>query len=136
MHFHPTPEGSGYSRAKYRKAEKMRGTLLFHAPSINQLNGIMKNIRFEPSYYEWHLVGEDGRILLNIPDSIVDYCETMSGLCFVIEDLPRQASDAVSCGEELYGVDVTMSVYEGIGEDKDIIELTESTLATHFGIVA
>lgn len=22
MHFHPTPEGSGYSRAKYRKAEK------------------------------------------------------------------------------------------------------------------
>ena len=24
----------------------------------------MKNIRFEPSYYEWHLVGEDGRILL------------------------------------------------------------------------
>lgn len=21
MHFHPTPEGSGYSRAKYRKAE-------------------------------------------------------------------------------------------------------------------
>lgn len=27
MHFHPTPEGSGYSRAKYRKAEKMRGTL-------------------------------------------------------------------------------------------------------------
>lgn len=37
MHFHPTPEGSGYSRAKYRKAEKTRGTLLFHAPSINQL---------------------------------------------------------------------------------------------------
>lgn len=22
MHFHPTPEGSGYSRAKYRKAEQ------------------------------------------------------------------------------------------------------------------
>lgn len=114
----------------------MRGTLLFHAPSINQLNGIMKNIRFEPSYYEWHLVGEDGRILLNIPDSIVDYCETMSDLCFVIEDLPRQASDAVSCGEELYGVDVTMFVSKGIGEDKDIIELIENTLATHFGIVA
>lgn len=22
MHFHPTPEGSGYSRSKYRKAEQ------------------------------------------------------------------------------------------------------------------
>ena len=22
MHFHPTPEGSGYSRAKYRKARQ------------------------------------------------------------------------------------------------------------------
>lgn len=36
MHFHPTPEGSGYSRAKYRKAER-RGTLLFHAAMFNQL---------------------------------------------------------------------------------------------------
>ena len=114
----------------------MRGTLLFHAPSINQLNGIMKNIRLEPSYDEWHVVGEDGRIRLNIPDRIVDYCETMSDFCFVIDDLPRQASVAGSCGEELYGVDVTMFVSKGIGEDKDLLELIENTLATHFGIVA
>lgn len=37
MHFHPTPEGSGYSRAKYRKAEQGVEHYLFHAPSINQL---------------------------------------------------------------------------------------------------
>ena len=106
----------------------------------------MKNIRFEPSYYEWHLVGEDGRILLNIHCNL--RFNSWNNVIYIIyntfvilpyslcEDLPRQASDAVSCGEELYGVDVTMFVYEGIGEDKDIIELIESTLATHFGIVA
>ncbi len=37
MHFHPTPEGSGYSRAKYRKTEQGVEHYLFHAPSINQL---------------------------------------------------------------------------------------------------
>lgn len=96
----------------------------------------MNNIRFIPGFYEWHLVDEKDKILLNIPDGIVDYCETMSELRFVIEDLPRQASDAVSCGEDLYGVDVTMFVYESIGENKDVIELIENTLAAHFGIVA
>jgi hypothetical protein len=35
MHFHTTPEGSGYSRAKYRKNQTRRGTLSFHAPIIN-----------------------------------------------------------------------------------------------------
>jgi hypothetical protein len=97
---------------------------------------IMKNIRFEPGFYEWHLVGGDGKILLNIPDGIVDDCETMDDICFCIEDLPRQASDAVSCGEDLYGVDVTMFVYESIGENKDVIELIENALAAHFGITA
>lgn len=38
MHFHPTPEGSGYSRAKYRKSQTRRGTSLFRAAIINQLN--------------------------------------------------------------------------------------------------
>lgn len=96
----------------------------------------MNNIRFEPGFYEWHLVGGDGKILLNIPDGIVDDCETMDDICFCIEDLPRQASDAVSCGEDLYGVDVTMFVYESIGENKDVIELIENALAAHFGITA
>ena len=96
----------------------------------------MKNIRFEPGFYEWHLVGVDGKILLNIPDGIVDDCETKADLDFVIGDIPRQALRAVEEGEELYGVDVTMFVYESIGENKDVIELIENTLAAHFGITA
>ena len=96
----------------------------------------MNNIRFEPGFYEWHLVGVDGKILLNIPDGIVDDCETKADLDFVIGDIPRQALRAVEEGEELYGVDVTMFVYESIGENKDVIELIENALAAHFGITA
>ena len=96
----------------------------------------MGKYRFEPSFYEWHLVGENGEILLNVPDGIVDDCETMDDLRFVIEDLPSQASDAVSSREDLYGIDVTRFVHDGIGEDKAVISLMENTLASHFGIIA
>lgn len=34
MHFHPTPEGSGYSRAKYRKAKKYVEHYCFTLPVL------------------------------------------------------------------------------------------------------
>lgn len=45
----------------------------------------MNNVRFIRGQYEWHLVDEKDNVLLNIPDGIIDDCETKADLDFVIK---------------------------------------------------
>lgn len=94
----------------------------------------MNNVRFIPGYYEWHLVDEKDNVLLNIPDGIIDDCETKADLDFVIRDIPRQALRAVEEGEELYGCDV--SKYVSDIDDDGVTKLMADTLSEYLGLTA
>lgn len=94
----------------------------------------MNNVRFIPGFYEWHLVDENDCILLNIPDGIIDDCETKDDLIFVIEDIPRQALRAVEDGEELYGCDV--SKYVSDIDDDSVTKLMIDILSEYLGFTA
>ena len=95
---------------------------------------IMNNVRFIPGFYEWHLVDEKENILLNIPDGIIDDCETKDDLDFVINDISRQALRAVEEGEDLYGCCVTKYV-EDI-DDGNVTKLMIDTLSDFLGLTA
>lgn len=101
---------------------------------INQNIRIMNNVRFIPGQYEWHLVDEKDNILLNIPDGIIDDCETKADLDFVIGDIPRQALQAVEEGEELYGCDVRKYVSDI--DDDCVTKLMADTLSEYLGLTA
>lgn len=103
-------------------------------PTNNQNIRIMNNVRFIPGYYEWHLVDEKDNVLLNIPDGIIDDCETKADLDFVIGDIPRQALRAVEEGEELYGCDV--SKYVSDIDDDCVTKLMADTLSEYLGLTA
>ena len=103
-------------------------------PTNNQNIRIMNNVRFIPGYYEWHLVDEKDNVLLNIPDGIIDDCETKADLDFVIRDIPRQALRAVEEGEELYGCDV--SKYVSDIDDDCVTKLMADTLSEYLGLTA
>lgn len=103
-------------------------------PTNNQNIRIMNNVRFIPGYYEWHLVDEKDNVLLNIPDGIIDDCETKADLDFVIGDIPRQALRAVEEGEELYGCDV--SKYASDIDDDNVTKLMIDTLSEFLGLTA
>lgn len=94
----------------------------------------MSNVRFIPGFYEWHLVDEEGNVLLNIPDDLINDCETKDDLDFIIEDIPRQALMAVEEGEELYGCDVNKYV-EDIDDD-DVTQLMIDTMSEYYGLTA
>lgn len=94
----------------------------------------MDKVRFIPGFYEWHLVDEDDNVLLNIPDGIIDDCETKADLDFVIRDIPRQALWAVEEGEELYGCDVNKYVSDI--DDESVTKLMIDTLSEYLGLTA
>mgnify|MGYP004465577329 CR=1 FL=1 len=110
---------------------KKRGQLPL---TITKTLRIMNNVRFIPGYYEWHLVDEKDNVLLNIPDGIIDDCETKADLDFVIRDIPRQALRAVEEGEELYGCDV--SKYVSDIDDDCVAKLMADTLSEYLGLTA
>lgn len=94
----------------------------------------MSNVRFIPGFYEWHLVDEEGNVLLNIPDDLINDCETKDDLDFIIEDIPRQALMAVEEGEELYGCDVNKYVDDI--DDDDVTQLMIDTMSEYYGLTA
>jgi hypothetical protein len=94
----------------------------------------MSNVRFIPGQYEWHLVDEKDNVLLNIPDGIIDDCETKDDLDFVIRDIPRQALLATEEGEEFYGCDV--SKYVSDIDDDSVTKLMIDTLSEYLGLTA
>lgn len=110
---------------------KKRGQLPL---TITKTLRIMNNIRFIPGFYEWHLVDEKDNVLLNIPDGIIDDCETKADLDFVIRDIPRQALRAVEEGEELYGCDVIKYVSDI--DDDSVTKLMIDTLSEYLGFTA
>lgn len=110
---------------------KKRGQLPL---TITKTLRIMNNIRFIPGFYEWHLVDEKDNVLLNIPDGIIDDCETKADLDFVIGDIPRQALRAVEEGEELYGCDVTKYVSDI--DDDTVTKLMADALSEYLGLTA
>jgi hypothetical protein len=110
---------------------KKRGQLPL---TITKTLRIMNNIRFIPGFYEWHLVDEKDNVLLNIPDGIIDDCETKADLDFVIRDIPRQALRAVEEGEELYGCDVIKYVSDI--DDDSVTKLMIDTLSEYLGLTA
>ena len=103
-------------------------------PTNNQNIRIMNNVRFIPGYYEWHLVDDKDNVLLNIPDGIIDDCETKADLDFVIEDIQIQALRAVEEGEELYGCDVRKYVSDI--DDDCVTKLMADTLSEYLGLTA
>ena len=64
----------------------------------------MKKVKLEPGYYEWHLVDENGNILLNITDTDIDYTETAKELLEAIDNVWEEAYDAIDGGKEFNGV--------------------------------
>lgn len=94
----------------------------------------MNNVRFIPGYYEWHLVDGKDNVLINIPDGIIDDCETKEDLDFVIRDIQRQALRAVEEGEELYGCDVNKYVIDI--DDECVTNLMIDAISEYLGLTA
>lgn len=64
----------------------------------------MKKVRLKACYYEWHLVDENDKILLNITDSNIDACETEKELLETIDVIWNQANYAALRGDEFNGI--------------------------------
>ena len=64
----------------------------------------MKKVKLEPGYYEWHLVDENGNILLNITDTDIDYTETAKELLEAIDNVWEEAYDAIDRNIEFNGI--------------------------------
>ena len=54
-----------------------------------------EKVRLEVGYYEWHLVDENGKILLNITDTDIDYTKTAKELLEAIDNVWEEAYDAI-----------------------------------------
>jgi len=63
-----------------------------------------KKVRLEVGYYEWHLVDENGKILLNITDTDIDYTKTAKELLEAIDNVWEEAYDAVDRNIEFNGI--------------------------------
>lgn len=63
-----------------------------------------KKVRLEAGHHEWHLVDEDGNILLNITDTDIDYTETAKELLEAIDNVWEEAYDAVDRNIEFNGI--------------------------------
>ena len=64
----------------------------------------MKKVKLEPGYYEWHLVDENGNILLNITDTDIDYTKTAKELLEAIDNVWEEAYDALDRNIEFNGI--------------------------------
>lgn len=64
----------------------------------------MKKVRLKACYYEWHLVDENDKILLNITDSDIDACATEKELLETIDVIWNQAYYAALRGDEFNGI--------------------------------
>lgn len=67
----------------------------------------MGRVKLEPGYYEWHLVDENGNVLLNITDSDIEDCVDYGDFWNKTVDMFESAEIAHDNGEELNGVDMT-----------------------------
>lgn len=65
----------------------------------------MKKVRLNACYYEWHLVDENDKILLNITDSNIEDCETEKELLEAIDVIWNQAYDTALRGDEFNGIE-------------------------------
>lgn len=65
----------------------------------------MKKVRLKACYYEWHLVDENDKILLNITDSNIDDCETEKELLETIDVIWNQADATALRGDEFNGIE-------------------------------
>lgn len=63
-----------------------------------------EKVRLEVGYYEWHLVDENGKILLNITDTDIDYTKTAKELLEAIDNVWEEAYDAVDRNIEFNGI--------------------------------
>lgn len=63
-----------------------------------------KKIRLEPGYYEWHLVDENDKILLNVTDTDIEYANTQMELLEAIDNVWEEASEKILQGDEFNGV--------------------------------
>lgn len=70
----------------------------------NQNIKIMKKVRLEAGYYEWHLVDETGKILLNITDTNIDYAKTPKEILEAIDNVWEEAYDAIERGKDFNGI--------------------------------
>ena len=64
----------------------------------------MKELRLKACYYEWHLVDEAGKVLLNITDTDIDHCETAKEVLEAIDNIWEEAWEKISRNEEFNGV--------------------------------
>lgn len=64
----------------------------------------MKELRLKACYYEWHLVDEEGKVLLNITDTDIDNCETAKEVLEVIDNIWEEALEKISRNEKFNGV--------------------------------
>lgn len=64
-----------------------------------------KEIRLEPSYYEWHLLDENNKILLNITDADIEYANTQKELLETIDNVWEEASEKILQKEEFNGIE-------------------------------
>lgn len=65
----------------------------------------MKKVRLKACYYEWHLVDENDKILLNITDSNIEDCETEKELLETIDVIWNQADATALRGDEFNGIE-------------------------------
>lgn len=95
-----------------------------------------KKVRLEPSYYEWHLVDESDKILLNITDTDIEYCKTAKEVLEAIDNIWDEASDAILSGDEFNGIEqeyldddwkfvVAKRLFEHYGYDTTFLERVE-----------
>lgn len=64
----------------------------------------MKKVKLEPGYYEWHLVDEAGKILLNITDTDIDYAKTAKEILEAIDNIWEEAYEALDRNIEFNGI--------------------------------
>lgn len=67
----------------------------------------MGRVKLEPGYYEWHLVDESGKVLLNITDSNIEDCVDYGDFWNKAVDMFEAAEIAHENREELNGIDMT-----------------------------
>lgn len=65
----------------------------------------MKKVRLKACYYEWHLVDENDKVLLNITDSNIEDCETEKELLETIDVIWNQADATALRGDEFNGIE-------------------------------
>lgn len=96
----------------------------------------MSEVRLEAGYYEWHLVDESGKILLNITDTDIEHCSTKKELLEAIDNVWDEAYDAIEHGREYNGIEqdylddgwkfvVAKRLFEHYGYDTAFLERVE-----------